>query len=85
MECDSAQSLVAAVESGKGVALVLQTLSKVAGKRIALRTVTPTVPCIPIAVVYQKQRLSAAGQDFITTLKAQSGKYLRSRKPVLVV
>lgn len=85
MECDSAPSLIAAVESGKGVALVLQTLSKVAGKCISLRAVTPPQPLLPVAVIYHKQRLSAAATDFIATLKTAPRKASQAKKPVLVV
>lgn len=85
MECDSAPSLIAAVESGKGVALVLQTLSKVAGKRISLRTVQPAQAPIPVAVIYQKQHLSASALDFINTLKTAPHKIARTKRTVLVV
>ena len=85
MECDGAPSLIAAVESGKGVALVLQTLSKVAGKRIALRSITPVPAPIPVAVIYQRQHLSAAAADFITTLKTAPRKAARTKRPALVV
>lgn len=85
MECDGAPSLIAAVESGKGAALVLQTLSKVAGKRISLRAVTPAPAPIPVAVIYHKQRLSPAALDFITTLKTAPRKAARVKRPVLIV
>ena len=85
MECDGAPSLIAAVEAGKGVALVLQTLSTVAGKRITLRTVTPALPLVPIAAVYQKDSVPASARDFIATLKAAPRNATRAKKPVMMV
>lgn len=85
MECDGAPSLIAAVESGKGVALVFRTLSHIAGKRIVLRPVTPALPLMPIAIVYRKDRLTTAGQNFVATVKTAQTKTKRSSKAVFTV
>lgn len=86
MECDGALSLVAAVESGKGIALDFRTLSIVAGKRIVLRPVSPAPPLLPIAVVYRKERLAPAAASFVEVVTATTqGKARLSGKPLLAV
>lgn len=63
-ECDSAMSLIAAVENGRGVALVYQSLSFVAGRRVVLRPLKPEPPPLAIAVAYRADGISSAAAGF---------------------
>ncbi|MGC2576167.1 MAG: LysR substrate-binding domain-containing protein [Terrimicrobiaceae bacterium] len=44
VECDGATSLLAAVESGRGVAIVPEIFRSLAGSRVKLRRIEPTPP-----------------------------------------
>lgn len=70
IECDGAPSLINAVQSGKGVAIVFETLAKISGKRLVLRPVTPRPPLLPISIVYDKDRLTPATKNFIAAVRA---------------
>src|SRR5262245_6094834 len=69
-ECDGAASLIAAVEAGRGIALVFQSLALLAGPRLALRPLEPAPPPLPIAVAYREEGVSAATYAFVAAAKA---------------
>jgi DNA-binding transcriptional LysR family regulator len=69
-ECDGAASLIAAVEAGRGVALVFESLALLAGPRLALRPLDPAPPPLPIAVAYRESGVSAATSAFLAAAKA---------------
>ncbi len=73
IECDGAPSLINAIESGKGIAVVFETLSKIAGKRLVLRPVTPAPPLLPISIIYDKDRLTPAVNKFVAAVRAAQG------------
>jgi len=73
-EYDSAMSLIAAVEARRGVAVVPQTLSLLAGPRLVLRPLKPAPPPLPIAVAYRKDGISAATAAFVAAAKASKPK-----------
>jgi DNA-binding transcriptional LysR family regulator len=67
-ECDSATSLIAAVEAGRGIALVPLSLRCLAGPRLKLLPVTPAPP--PVVLGALSRRLpSALIASFIATAK----------------
>jgi DNA-binding transcriptional LysR family regulator len=73
-EYDSATSLVAAVEAGRGVALDFQSLSLVAGHRLVLRPLKPAPPPLPIAIAYRPDGISPATAAFVAAAKAAKSK-----------
>jgi DNA-binding transcriptional LysR family regulator len=79
-EYDGAASLIAAVEAGRGAALVFQSLSLLAGQRVVLRPLKPTPPPLPIAVAYLKDGLSAATAAFVAAARAVRVKQGRSSR-----
>jgi DNA-binding transcriptional LysR family regulator len=82
-EYDSFGSLMAAVEAGRGIALVHESLALIAGRRLVLRPVTPAPPLLPIAVAYRHEDVSAPVAAFVAATRA--ARHLRSRasRPVL--
>jgi len=65
-EHDSVASLIAAVESGNGVALVTESMACVAGPRLHLARVTPAPAPLVIAAVWPEGKLSAAAEQFLS-------------------
>ena len=59
-ECDTATSLIAAVEAGRGVALVFETMSRLAGERLVLRPITPALRRYPVDIAYREGASKAA-------------------------
>jgi DNA-binding transcriptional LysR family regulator len=67
-EHDSGTSLIAAVEAGRGVAVVVSVLSSVAGTRVKLRELQPSPPPLVVGVAYHPGRLGPAARQFVRTL-----------------
>jgi LysR family transcriptional regulator, benzoate and cis,cis-muconate-responsive activator of ben and cat genes len=68
-EFDSVTSLIAALEGGRGVALVPQAFSFFAGPRLKILPLRPpTLPLI-VGVAYRKSKHSRATTDFIAATK----------------
>jgi DNA-binding transcriptional LysR family regulator len=82
-EYDCFASLIAAVEAGRGVALVAQIKSRIQGKRLALRPLRPAPPLLPVAVAYRKDGISAAATAFLAAARAAKPKRSRSSHPIL--
>jgi DNA-binding transcriptional LysR family regulator len=53
-ECDSGMSLIAAVQSGKGVAITASTLAETAGRRLAFVPITPAPSPAVVGIAYRK-------------------------------
>jgi DNA-binding transcriptional LysR family regulator len=68
-EHDSATSLIAAVEAGRGVAIVSQRLDCLAGPRLKIRPFTPALPPCVVGIAYRKDPNSAATENFIAAAK----------------
>lgn len=68
-EHDSATSLIAAVEAGRGVALVSQRLDCLSGPRLKIRALQPAPPPLVIGVARRKGENSAATEKFMTALR----------------
>jgi LysR family transcriptional regulator, benzoate and cis,cis-muconate-responsive activator of ben and cat genes len=77
-EYDSLESLIAAVEAGRGVAFFIQVISRIAGERLVLRPLNPAPPVLPVAVAYRPDRLSAAAAAFLAAAIAARPKRFRS-------
>jgi DNA-binding transcriptional LysR family regulator len=68
-EHDSATSLIAAVEAGRGIALVPQSFACFAGPRVVLRPITPSPGRIEIGVAHLEEKLGAAAAKFVEVVK----------------
>ena len=82
-EYDSFASLIAAVEAGRGAALMARIPSLVAGKHLALRPLKPPAPRFPVAVAYRKEGLSAAAAAFLAATRAAKSNPSRSSGEIL--
>jgi DNA-binding transcriptional LysR family regulator len=68
-EHDSSTSLIAAVEAGRGVALVQQGFDCLAGPRLKVRPLTPAPPPLVVGVGYRKKNISPMTKSFIAAAK----------------
>ena len=68
-EHDSSTSLIAAIESGSGVAIVPQSFSCFAGPRLKLIPLSPAPEPISIGVVWAKNSLAPVAEQFIKVAK----------------
>lgn len=82
VECDGATSLLAAVESGRGVALVPEVFRSLAGSRVRLRLLDPAPPPMIVGCAYTSSSASAViAQRFLTILRSACGKSRGSPGP----
>lgn len=68
-EHDSVTSLIAAVEAGRGVALVSQLLECLAGPRLKIRPLQPAPSPLVVGIAYHKGNNSTATVNFIAAAK----------------
>jgi len=68
-EHDSVSSLIAAVESGAGVAVVSQSLTCTAGPRLKLVPISPAPEPLVIGAAWAKNRLTASAERFLRLAK----------------
>jgi LysR family transcriptional regulator, benzoate and cis,cis-muconate-responsive activator of ben and cat genes len=68
-EHDSATSLIASVEAGRGVALVHQGFDCLSGPRLKIRPITPAPASFVIGMAWRKEHLSAAAENFLTAAR----------------
>jgi DNA-binding transcriptional LysR family regulator len=73
-EHDSVTSLMAAVESGRGIAYVPSCMSCLAGPRLHLLTLVPAPPPLIVGAVFREGVPSIAGQRFIAAAESPEGK-----------
>jgi DNA-binding transcriptional LysR family regulator len=64
-ECDNWQSLMAAVEAGRGVTIVYEIMSRTAGERLVLRPLRPEPQPPPIVVAYRQEAISSPIAAFV--------------------
>src|SRR5881409_243986 len=67
-EHDSSTSLIAAVEAGRGVAVVQQGFDCLTGPRLKVRPITPAPPPAIVGIAWRKP-VSSAAEKFITSVK----------------
>jgi LysR family transcriptional regulator, benzoate and cis,cis-muconate-responsive activator of ben and cat genes len=71
VECDGATSLLAAVESGRGVALVPEVFRSLAGSRVKLRPIEPTPPPMIVGCAYTTSSAAdVTAQRFLTIVRS---------------
>ncbi len=68
-EHDSVTSLIAAVEAGRGVAIATSSLRCMAGPRLKLLPIRPTLPPVIMGIMYIPP-LSQPAEQFVTAVKA---------------
>ena len=68
-EYDSASSLIAAVEAGRGVALVLEPFKCFIGPRVKIRTLVPPPPALVVGIACRKETNSAVTENFIAAAR----------------
>src|SRR5882762_3177880 len=68
-EHDSATSLIASVEAGRGVALVHQDFDCLSGPRLKIRPLTPAPPPFVVGVARRKGENSVATEKFMAALR----------------
>jgi len=68
-EYDSATSLIAAVEAGRGVALVPKAFECLSGPRLKVRPISPAPPPFIVGVARRKKLNSAQAEKFIAAIK----------------
>jgi DNA-binding transcriptional LysR family regulator len=71
-EHDSATSLIAAVESGRGIAFVSERLKCMAGPRLKIIPVKPAPPPLVIGIARSKDQKSEAVAAFVAATKQKS-------------
>jgi DNA-binding transcriptional LysR family regulator len=72
-ECDGAASLIAAIESGKGVSVSASYLSAAAGGRLKLVPIVPRPPPAIVGVAYVRSRLTPHLDALIEIARAVAG------------
>ena len=68
-EHESSLSLIAAVEAGRGVALIAQGLESMAGSRLKIRALNPAPAPVVVGVAYRKGKITSVAERFIAALK----------------
>jgi DNA-binding transcriptional LysR family regulator len=70
LECDSASSLITAVETGRGIALAMSVFKIVSGKRLVYRPLDGTKEVIPVGIARAKNGdVTPAGEKFCDMLR----------------
>jgi len=86
VECDTASSLLTAIESGRGIALSTSIFKQMTGKRIVYRPLTGTTEVLAVGIARAKNGdITPAGEKFCEILrkvaKSQSGAAKNSEPP----
>jgi DNA-binding transcriptional LysR family regulator len=68
-EHDSSLSLIAAVEAGRGVALIAQGLESLAGPRLKIRALNPAPAPVVVGVAHRKGKTTAVTGRFVAALR----------------
>lgn len=68
-EHDGSTSLIAAVEAGRGVALVSESLECLAGPRLKIRRLSPAPPPLVVGIARRKQSDSALAAGFVAAAR----------------
>ncbi len=68
-EHDSMTSLIAAIESGRGVAVIAQPLNGLGSSRLKIRPLQPAPPPLGVGIAYHKKFRPAATNDFIDAVR----------------
>lgn len=75
-EQDSVSGLIAAVESGAGVAIVTETLTCTAGLRLKLIPISPQPAPLMVGLIFARSKLNAVGEQFLKCARESSKELL---------
>jgi LysR family transcriptional regulator, benzoate and cis,cis-muconate-responsive activator of ben and cat genes len=67
-EHDNGTSIIAAVEAGRGIAVVPSVVASVAGTRLVFREIQPRPEPLVVGLAYPRRRLSPAARRFVETV-----------------
>jgi LysR family transcriptional regulator, benzoate and cis,cis-muconate-responsive activator of ben and cat genes len=68
-EYDSVESLITGVETGRGVTIFYQVISRIAGGRLVLRPLKPSPQPPPIVLAYRKEAVSPTIAAFVACVR----------------
>jgi DNA-binding transcriptional LysR family regulator len=68
-EHEGGTSIIAAVEAGRGIALVPSSLACIVGTRVKLIPLKPTLPPIPVGAVWRKESETELVKNFIAAAR----------------
>ncbi len=69
-EFDDSQSVIAAVEAGRGVAIAWSVVARTAGRRLAFRPLRPDPQPLPIVVAYRQVAATPLLEEFVSAAKS---------------
>jgi DNA-binding transcriptional LysR family regulator len=72
-EHEGGTSIIAAVEAGRGIALVPSSLACIVGTRVKLLPLKPALPPIPVGVVWCKESETELVKKFIRAAQVKRG------------
>jgi DNA-binding transcriptional LysR family regulator len=72
-DSDGVTSLIAAIVSGRGIALGLPTFAGVSGGRVKFVPISPAIPPVDVGIVVRKGRLSPAIESFVAIVRSAAG------------
>ncbi len=75
-EYDSSAGVIAAVEAGRGVALVQEGFEEAAGRRVIVRPTNPTPSPFVLAIAYKRSGLCPIGRAFLEAARGASASRL---------
>lgn len=67
-EHDNGTSLIAAVEAGRGIAVVPSVVASLSGTRLVFREIQPKPEPLVVGLAYPRRRLSPAGRRFVESV-----------------
>jgi DNA-binding transcriptional LysR family regulator len=80
VECDSGNSVITAIQTGRGIALVPQVYKQVTGKRLLYRPLTGTTEVFSVGIARAKAgELTPAGETFCEVLREVSKEAMKSK------
>lgn len=69
-EFDDSQSVIAAVEAGRGVAITSSVIARTAGRRLAFRPLRPEPQPLPIVLAYRQVVATPLLEEFVSAVKS---------------
>ncbi len=69
-EFDDSQSVIAAVEAGRGVAIAWSVVARTAGRRLAFRPLRPDPQPLPIVLAYRQMAAVPLLEEFVSAAKS---------------
>jgi LysR family transcriptional regulator, benzoate and cis,cis-muconate-responsive activator of ben and cat genes len=73
-EHDGVSSIVAAVEAGRGLALVPSCVASMVGSRLKLLPVKPALPAVPVVAIWRKESETELVKNFIAAARQDSSR-----------